>query len=71
MDSLSYSSVKSMLIQARGSLNSRLSEFEPLALLVAPLVTLFLAQVIGSVLGVVHEKGLKACLLGFIMGFLK
>ncbi|CAG7899198.1 unnamed protein product [Brassica rapa] len=71
MDSLSYSSVKSMLIQARVSLNSRLSEFEPLALLVAPLVTLFLAQVIGSVLGVVHEKGLKACLLGFIMGFLK
>ncbi|CAN6824244.1 unnamed protein product [Brassica oleracea] len=71
MDSLSYSSVKSMLIQARGSLNSRLSEFEPLALLVTPLVTLFLAQVIGSVLGVVHEKGLKACLLGFIMCFLK
>ncbi|KAG5390422.1 hypothetical protein IGI04_031963 [Brassica rapa subsp. trilocularis] len=71
MDSLSYSSVKSMLIQARVSLNSRLSEFEPLALLVTPLVTLFLAQVIGSVLGVVHEKGLKACLLGFIMGFLK
>ncbi|KAF3509381.1 hypothetical protein F2Q69_00008170 [Brassica cretica] len=71
MDSLSYSSVKSMLIQARGSLNSRLSEFEPLALLFAPLLTLFLAQVIGSVLGVVHEKGLKACLLGFIMGFLK
>lgn len=71
MDSLSYSSVKSMLIQARGSLNSRLSEFEPLALLFAPLLTLFLAQVIGSVLGVVHEKGLKACLLGFIMCFLK
>ena len=71
MDSLSYSSVKSMLIQARGSLNSRLSEFEPLALLVTPLVTLFLAQVIGSVLGVVHEKGLKACLLGFIMCFFK
>ncbi|WZZ10486.1 sphingosine-1-phosphate lyase [Brassica rapa] len=71
MDSLSYSSVKSMLIQARVSLNSRLSEFEPLSLLVTPLVTLFLAQVIGSVLGVVHEKGLKACLLGFIMGFLK
>lgn len=60
-----------MLIQARVSLNSRLSEFEPLSLLVTPLVTLFLAQVIGSVLGVVHEKGLKACLLGFIMGFLK
>ncbi|WZZ45803.1 hypothetical protein YC2023_042062 [Brassica napus] len=71
MDSLSYSSVKTMLIQARGSLNSRLSEFEPLALLVTPLVTLFLAQVIGSVLGVVHEKGLKACLLGFIMCFFK
>ncbi|CAH8349593.1 unnamed protein product [Eruca vesicaria subsp. sativa] len=71
MDSLSFSSMKSMLIQARGSLNSRLSEFEPLVLLFAPLVTLFLAQVIGSVLGVVHEKGLKACLVGFIMGFFK
>ncbi|KAF8055029.1 hypothetical protein N665_1305s0016 [Sinapis alba] len=71
MDSLSFSSMKAMLIQARGSLNSRLSEFEPLALLFAPLITLFLAQVIRSVLGVVHEKGLKACLVGFIMGFLK
>ncbi|KAL0698771.1 hypothetical protein Bca4012_054893 [Brassica carinata] len=71
MDSLSFSSMKSMLIQARGSLNSSLSEFEPLALVFTPLVTLFLAQVIGSVLGVVHEKGLKACLVGFIMGFLK
>lgn len=60
-----------MLIEARGSLNSRLSEFEPLALVFTPLITLFLAQVIGSVLGVVHEKGLKACLVGFIMGFFK
>ncbi|KAJ4879859.1 Sphingosine-1-phosphate lyase [Raphanus sativus] len=71
MDSLSFSSMKSMLIEARGSLNSRLSEFEPLALVFTPLITLFLAQVIGSVLGVVHEKGLKACLVGFIMGFFK
>jgi sphinganine-1-phosphate aldolase len=71
MDSFSYSSMKSMLIQARGSLNSRLSEFEPLVLLLVPLVSLFLAQIIGSVFGVVHEKGLKACLIGFIMGLLK
>lgn len=71
MDSLSFSSMKSMLIEARGSLNSRLSEFEPLALVFTPLITLFLGQVIGSVLGVVHEKGLKACLVGFIMGFFK
>ncbi|CAH2034113.1 unnamed protein product [Thlaspi arvense] len=71
MDSLTYSSMKSTLTQARGSLNSRLSEIEPLALLIAPLLTLFLAQIFGSVLGVVHEKGLKACLLGLIMGFLK
>jgi hypothetical protein len=63
--------MKSMLIQARGSLNSRLSEFEPLVLLLVPLVSLFLAQIIGSVFGVVHEKGLKACLIGFIMGLLK
>lgn len=71
MVSLAYSSMKSMLIQARSLLNSRLSEFEPLVLLVAPLLTLYLAQIIGSVFGVVHEKGLKACLVGFIMGFLK
>ncbi|XP_010499293.1 PREDICTED: sphingosine-1-phosphate lyase isoform X3 [Camelina sativa] len=71
MDYFSYSSMKSMVIQARGSLNSRLSEFEPLFLLLAPLLTLFFAQIIGSVLGVVNDKGLKACLVGFIMGFLK
>ncbi|CAA7015673.1 unnamed protein product [Microthlaspi erraticum] len=71
MEYLSYSSMKPRLIQARGFLNSRLSEFEPLVLLLAPLLTLFLAQIIGSVFGVVHEKGLKACLVGFIMGFLK
>lgn len=71
MDLFSCSSMKSMFIQVRGSLNSRLSEFEPLVLLLAPLLTLFLARIIGSVFGVVHDKGLKACLLGFIMGFLK
>ncbi|KAF8079968.1 hypothetical protein N665_0988s0013 [Sinapis alba] len=83
MDSLSYSSVKSMYVhpssrlvklpfvrvRAPDSLNSRLSEFEPLTLLIAPLLTLFLAQIIGAVFGVVHEKGLKACLVGLTMSF--
>ncbi|KFK44675.1 hypothetical protein AALP_AA1G288900 [Arabis alpina] len=71
MDLFSYSSMKSILIQARGFLNSNLSEFEPLVLLIAPLLTLFLAQMIRSVFGVVHDKGFKACVLGLIMGLLK
>ncbi|CAN8304065.1 unnamed protein product [Cochlearia groenlandica] len=71
MDLLSYSSMKSALIQTRDSLNSRLSEIEPLVLILAPILTLFVVHVIGSVFGVVHEKGFKACLLSFVMGLLK
>ncbi|XP_010549296.1 PREDICTED: sphingosine-1-phosphate lyase [Tarenaya hassleriana] len=65
------SSVKPMLIHAQASLNSWLSQFEPLVLLFAPFLTLLVARIVGSAIGVVHEKGLKSTIVGLVMGFVK
>ncbi|GKU92809.1 hypothetical protein SLEP1_g6484 [Rubroshorea leprosula] len=70
MDS-SLTSLNSLLIHFRGSANSYLSEFEPLTLLLAPLITLLVAHVVRSFFGVIHEKGLKATVLGVLMSFVK
>lgn len=63
--------LKELWIQFRASANSFLAEFEPLALLFAPLFTLFLARIIQSFLGVIREKGLKATFIGLFMTFIK
>ncbi|XVF02796.1 hypothetical protein REPUB_Repub04eG0205100 [Reevesia pubescens] len=68
--SFSYS-FNSVLIGFRASANSFLSQFEPLALLLAPLLTLLVARVLQSFLSVINDKGLKATLLGFIMSSIK
>ncbi|KAL6294228.1 hypothetical protein ACE6H2_002370 [Prunus campanulata] len=65
------SSVKSFLLDVRASANSFLSEYEPLVLVSAPLIALFVASMLQSALQVLHENGLKATLLGFFMSFVK
>ncbi|KAH0991951.1 hypothetical protein GBA52_003434 [Prunus armeniaca] len=65
------SSVKSFLLDVRAFANSFLSEYEPLVLVSAPLIALFVASMLQSALQVLHENGLKATLLGFFMSFVK
>jgi len=55
----------------RVSANSFLSQYEPLALLLVPLLSLFLAHSLRSFLRLLSENGLKATLLGFIMNAVK
>ncbi|KAK4763198.1 hypothetical protein SAY86_008966 [Trapa natans] len=45
-----------LLLHARASENSFLSQFEPLALLVGPLIAVFLAQALRSLIGAVQEQ---------------
>ncbi|XVF85310.1 hypothetical protein PTKIN_Ptkin17bG0107400 [Pterospermum kingtungense] len=70
MDSFS-SSFNSFVIRFRDSANSFLSQFEPLALLIAPFLTLLVARVLQSLLSVILEKGLKATIIGFFMSSVK
>ncbi|XP_060969263.1 sphingosine-1-phosphate lyase [Cannabis sativa] len=51
--------------------NSYLSQYEPLLLVSAPLVALFLASILQSIVCVVHEKGLKATILALFMNTIK
>ncbi|XWS34531.1 hypothetical protein CRYUN_Cryun21dG0046600 [Craigia yunnanensis] len=67
----SYSSFNSFVIRFRSSSNSFLSQFEPLALLLAPVLTLLVARVLQSVLSIILDKGLKATLLGLFMSSIK
>ncbi|KAL5082723.1 hypothetical protein RYX36_011144 [Vicia faba] len=55
----------------RTTANSFLSQYEPLALILVPLFTLFVANVVRSVFQVFCDKGVKATLLGFFMNFIK
>ncbi|XP_059656630.1 sphingosine-1-phosphate lyase isoform X1 [Cornus florida] len=65
------SSLMSSLNRFRASANSFLSQYEPLNLLLAPLLSLIFASVLQSFVRVVHDKGLKATLLGLFMSFVK
>ncbi|MBA0607478.1 hypothetical protein Godav_019773 [Gossypium davidsonii] len=68
----SYSSwLNSFLVRFRLSANLFLSQFEPLALFLAPLLTLFIARLLHSLLSVIHEKGLKATVLALFMSSIK
>ncbi|XP_061369403.1 uncharacterized protein LOC133312241 [Gastrolobium bilobum] len=55
----------------RTSANSFLSQYEPLTLLLGPFLSLLLAHVIRSLFWVLHDKRLKATLLGFFMTSIK
>ncbi|KAB1207744.1 Sphingosine-1-phosphate lyase [Morella rubra] len=65
------SSLKSLLIRFRASANSFLSEYEPLALLLAPFISLLVAQRLQSFLTVVNERGLRATFIAFFMSLIK
>ncbi|XP_030960514.1 sphingosine-1-phosphate lyase isoform X1 [Quercus lobata] len=65
------SSLKSFLISFRASANSFLSQYEPLALLLAPLLAFFVACTLHSFLTLLHQRGIKANLVGFFMTLIK
>ncbi|CAN1838346.1 Sphingosine-1-phosphate lyase [Linum perenne] len=64
-------SLKSSLVRLRGAANSFLSEYEPLMLLLAPLLTVVVARAVGSFLRSVQDNGLKALIVGFVMSSIK
>ncbi|TQE09211.1 hypothetical protein C1H46_005146 [Malus baccata] len=64
-------SVKTFLLDVRGSANSLLSQYEPLVLVSAPLFALLVASTLQSAIHGLQEKGLKATLLGFFMSLIK
>nr|GMD51002.1 sphingosine-1-phosphate lyase [Ipomoea batatas] len=59
------------LTRLRASANSFLAQYEPLALLLAPLLSLLVARGFQSFFAVIHEHGLKATLVGFFMSLVK
>ncbi|XP_057949619.1 sphingosine-1-phosphate lyase [Malania oleifera] len=65
------SSATSFVVRFRAAANSFLSQYEPLALLFAPLLAMFLARALQLFLNTVHDRGLKATLLGFFMNSIK
>ncbi|XP_057755664.1 sphingosine-1-phosphate lyase [Arachis stenosperma] len=69
--SSSLSSLSFHFNSFRASANSFLSQYEPLLLLLAPLFSLILAHLLRSFFNLIHERGLKASLLGFLMSSVK
>lgn len=59
------------LVRLRAEANAALAQYEPLALVVAPIVTLFLARALHVTLRALREKGIKGAVLGFIITFVK
>ncbi|CAL1413586.1 unnamed protein product [Linum trigynum] len=68
---MDFDSAKSSLVRFRASANSFLSDVEPLALLLAPLLTLLVARVVQSFLRCVHDNGAKPLIIGFVMSSVK
>ncbi|KAI4383626.1 hypothetical protein MLD38_009438 [Melastoma candidum] len=69
--SSSASLATEFLLRLRDSANSYLSRFEPLALVVLPLVTLVIARCVGSFVSGVCERGVKASFISFFMSIVK
>ncbi|KAJ9709890.1 hypothetical protein PVL29_001394 [Vitis rotundifolia] len=61
----------SFFSHVRAAANSFLSEYEPLTLLLAPLLALLIARILQCFVDVVNEKGLKATILGFLITSVK
>ncbi|OVA09582.1 Pyridoxal phosphate-dependent decarboxylase [Macleaya cordata] len=59
------------LIRFRASVNSFLSQYEPVDLVLTPLFALLIASILHSFLNFVKEKGFKSALLGFLMNSVK
>lgn len=68
---MDFAEIISHLNHFRASANSFLSQYDPLALVFAPIVTLFFARVVHSIFCVVIEKGLKSVTVEFVMAFVK
>ncbi|KAL0357745.1 UNVERIFIED_CONTAM: Sphingosine-1-phosphate lyase [Sesamum calycinum] len=68
---MDFDQMFSSLNRFRASANSVLSQYEPLALLLVPILTLLSARILQSVLRVVSEKGLKSAVLEFFMASVK
>ncbi|KAK9050009.1 hypothetical protein SSX86_031025 [Deinandra increscens subsp. villosa] len=65
------SSILPTLIRLRDSANSFLSQFEPLAILLLPILSLLIARAIQAVFQVIQDRGLKATVIGLFMTLLK
>ncbi|KAG5249674.1 sphingosine-1-phosphate lyase [Salix suchowensis] len=61
----------SSLIDLRAFANSFLSNYEPLALVLAPLFALFTARILQSFFLLVHDNGLKPTILEFLITSIK
>ncbi|KAJ6414747.1 hypothetical protein OIU84_003709 [Salix udensis] len=61
----------SSLIDLRAFANSFLSNYEPLALVLAPLFALFTARILQSFFLLVNDNGLKPTILGFLITSIK
>ena len=59
------------LLLLRDSANSYLLQYEPLVLVITPILAIFIYYLLQSFLNLVHEKGLKSLILGFFMNFIK
>ncbi|KAJ3708805.1 hypothetical protein LUZ61_012510 [Rhynchospora tenuis] len=58
-------------LDLRSKANDFLSQYEPLALVLAPLFALFCARFVHSVLSLIHDKGLKNSVIEFFMASAK
>ncbi|XP_008809535.2 sphingosine-1-phosphate lyase [Phoenix dactylifera] len=63
--------MEDLVLRFRASANSFLSQYEPIALVLGPILALLLARAIHSLLAVIQEKGIKATVLGFLMSSVK
>ncbi|CAL5398361.1 unnamed protein product [Camellia sinensis] len=70
-ETIMESSLLSSFNRFRASANSLLSQYEPLTLLLAPLLSLLAARILQSFFDVVRDRGLKPTLLGLFMSFIK
>ncbi|CAA2995125.1 sphingosine-1-phosphate lyase [Olea europaea subsp. europaea] len=68
---MNFSEFFSGLHRFRASANSYLVQFEPLALMFLPILTLLVARSFQSIFRVFYEKGFKASILGFFFTFVK
>lgn len=64
-------SMEDRMLRLRAAANAALSRYEPLALVVAPLLTLLLARSLHALFLSVREKGIKAAVLGFLIASVK
>uniref|UniRef100_A0A803L1B0 sphinganine-1-phosphate aldolase n=1 Tax=Chenopodium quinoa TaxID=63459 RepID=A0A803L1B0_CHEQI len=61
----------SLLTHFRASANTFLSQFEPLTVVIAPILSLLIAGFLQSLLSIVQENGLKSCLIASFMYLIK